>query len=134
MRRYGALLVAFSALCFGCSASPVFFPLGHSTRHRPMHGQYIDPKVVSEIVPGETTKREITERFGKPDDIDKDARGAEQYHYDYSGFREDTDERIVWATKDTKIENETLAVSFKRDVVKNFTYTNSLVPEENLAK
>ena len=127
-RRFGLLWLTLSMLSTGCLSVN---PLGEVKYHLPLRGQNIDPKSVKDIVPGTTTKREIIERFGEPDQTGTDPDGAEQYTYDYSGVIEWRNEKIVWASTTTKDERKRLRVVFAGDVVRSFAYTNSTVPEEN---
>jgi hypothetical protein len=88
---------------------------------------------VKEIVPGTTTKQQIVEQFGKPDRVNKTSDGSEEYVFLYIGVIEEQTELILWASKGIKDERKRLRVAFAGDVVSSFAYTNSALPEENLA-
>ncbi|MGH7900042.1 MAG: hypothetical protein ACREQQ_18955 [Candidatus Binatia bacterium] len=105
------------------------------TRRHAVSGEDIEPKEAQEsIVPGRTTKREIVERFKKPDRVDKQPDGSEEYLYTYRGVVEKTTELIVYARTDTNDERKNLRVVFDDDVVKEVKYTNSFAPQENFSK
>lgn len=130
VRRYRVVCLTFAILSVGCN---ITLPPSYVI-HRPLHGQDIDPQAVNEIVPGTTTKREIVERFGKPDRTSKNSDGSEEYSFAYSGFIERKSELILWAKSETRDEKKTLRVAFAGDVVSGFAYTNSALPSENLAR
>lgn len=123
LRRIGIVGLAVSALALGC---------GITQRHL-LSGRDIDPQIVSQITPGVTTKQEVTDRFGKPDQVSSKPEG-EEYLYTYRGVVEKTDELGVYAKKTTTDERKTLRVIFDKDLVKQVSYTNSHNPEENVSK
>lgn len=123
VRELRLLFLVLSVFSFGC------------THRRSVAGHDIDPKIVQqEIVPGTTTKREVTERFGKPDHINQQPGGNEEYLYTYRGVVEKTTELFVYAKKETGNERKNLRILFNGDVVKEVSYTNSFAPEENFSK
>ena len=108
------------------------FVIGCTQRHQ-LSGRDIDPKTIEQITPGVTTKHEIEERFGKPDQV-RDKSEGEEYLYTYRGVIEKTTELIVYAKKTTTDERKTLRVLFnKKDVVKEVSYTNSNNPAEDVS-
>ncbi len=123
LRRIGVLGLALSALALGC---------GITQRHE-LAGRDIDPQIVGQLTPGVTTKQEVTDRFGKPDQVSTKPEG-EEFLYTYRGVVEKTDELVVYAKKTTTDERKTLRVIFDQEVVKQVTYTNSRNPEENVSK
>ena len=130
MRRFALLWVVACLLSAGCSVN-IF---GTVLRHRAVSGQDIDRKSLNEIVPGTTTKREIVDRFGQPDQTSTNPDGTEEYAYRYFGLIETTNEKILWAKGTSKDERKRLRVVFAGDVVAGFRYTNSAIPEENFAQ
>lgn len=127
VQRYRLVCLAFVVLSVGCNT--VVPP-----RHVQSEGRDIDPNRVKEIVPGTTTKREIVDQFGKPDQVNKTSDGSEEYVFAYSGVIEKNTELILWARKEIKDERKRLRVEFAGDAVRSFAYTNSALPEENLSK
>lgn len=121
--RIGVLGVAVGALVLGCGI----------TRHHELAGRDIDPKIVEQITPGVTTKQQVTDRFGKPDQVSTKPEG-EEFLYTYRGVIEKTDELVVYAKKTTVDERKTLRVIFDKEIVKQVTYTNSHDPSENVSK
>jgi outer membrane protein assembly factor BamE (lipoprotein component of BamABCDE complex) len=107
--------------------------LGCFTQRHELAGRDIDPKVVGEITPGVTTKQEVADRFGKPDQVSNKPEG-EEYLYTYRGVVEKTTELGLYAKKVSNDERKTLRVLFKNDVVKEVSYTNSNNPDENVSK
>jgi len=103
------------------------------TQRHALAGRDIDPMTVQQIAPGVTTRQDIESRFGKPDKVSTKPEG-EEYLYTYRGLVEKTNELGVYAKKTTTDERRTLRVIFDKDVVKQFSYTNSDRPEENLSK
>lgn len=103
------------------------------TQRREIAGRDIDPKTVDQIVVGTTTKQEVTDRFGKPDQVNNKS-GEEEYIYTYRGVIEKTTELVLYAKKVTTEERKNLRVLFKGDVVGEVAYTNSANPEENVGK
>ena len=130
MKRFTFLWVVVCLLSAGCSVN-IF---GTVLSRRALSGQDIDRKSLNEIVPGTTTKREIVDRFGKPDQTTTNPDGTEEYAYRYIGVMETTNEKILWAKGTSKDERKRLRVVFAGDVVAGFRYTNSAIPEENFAR
>src|SRR5437660_12174240 len=127
MRRkqsLAALILLTCSLVFGCSY----------TQRRPITGRDIDPKQVGAIVPKETTKQQLLDRFGKPDKVTEKPNGSEELLYDYRGYVEKTSELVVYAKKVTETERKILRVLDRGDVVTEERYTNSLDPGENVSK
>ena len=120
--KLGMGLVA-TALLLGCQV----------TQRHELAGRDIDREHVGEIQPGVTTKQEVVDRFGKPDQINKKPEG-EELLYTYRGVVEKTTELVVYAKKITNDERKTLRVLFKGDVVKEVSYTNSNNPDENQSR
>jgi len=122
MNKLGMSMVGV-ALLLGCQV----------TQRHELAGRDIDRDHVGEIRPGVTTKQEVADRFGKPDQVNKKAEG-EEFLYTYRGVVEKTTELVVYAKKITNDERKTLRVLFKGDVVKEVSYTNSNNPDENVSK
>lgn len=123
-RSLGVLIAIACSLVLGCSY----------TQRRPITGRDIDPKQVEAIVPKETTKQQLLERFGKPDKVTEQPDGSEEILYDYRGYVEKTNELVVYAKKVTETERKILRVLVKGDVVAEVRYTNSADPSENVSK
>jgi hypothetical protein len=123
-RSHGAVILLACTLVLGCSY----------TQRRPITGRDIDPKRVEAIVPQETTKPQLLERFGKPDQVTEKPDGSAELLYDYRGYVEKTQELIVYAKKVTETERKILRVLIKGDVVTEVKYTNSADPAENVSK
>ncbi len=119
--KLGMSLVA-AALLLGCQV----------TQRHELAGRDIDPEHVGEIKPGVTTRQEIVDRFGKPDQVNKKPEG-EELLYTYRGVIEKTTELVVYAKKISNDERKTLRVLFKGDLVKEVSYTNSNNPDENVS-
>jgi outer membrane protein assembly factor BamE (lipoprotein component of BamABCDE complex) len=123
LRNVGLLSMAGGLLLAGCSF----------TQRHELAGRDIDRNIVAEITPGVTTKQEVSDRFGKPDQVNKKADGDE-YLYTYRGIVEKTTELVLYAKKISNDERKTLRVLFKDEVVKEVSYTNSNNPDENVSK
>ena len=121
LRSAGLLTMAAMVLLLGC------------TQRRQIAGRDIDAGIVGAITPGVTTKQEVSDRFGKPDQVNTKADG-EEFLYTYRGVVEKTTELVLYAKKVTNDERKTLRVQFNGDVVKEFSYTNSNNPDENVSK
>lgn len=121
LRGTGLVTLAAVLLLVGC------------TQRRQIAGRDIDPGGVGGITPGVTTKQEISDRFGKPDQVSTKPEG-EEFLYTYRGVVEKTTELILYAKKVTTDERKTLRVLFNGDVVKEVSYTNSNNPDENMSK
>src|SRR5882724_8974291 len=104
IHKLGMSLVA-AALLLGCQV----------TQRHELAGRDIDREHVGDIQPGVTTKQEVVDRFGKPDQINKKVEG-EELLYTYRGVVEKTTELVVYAKKITNDERKTLRVLFKGDV------------------
>ena len=122
----------FHKLGMGLVAAMLLLGCQFTQRHE-LAGRDIDREHVGEIQPGVTTKQEIVDRFGQPDQVSKKTDG-EELLYTYRGVVEKTTELVVYAKKITNDERKTLRVVFKNDVVKDFSYTNSNNPDENMSK
>jgi outer membrane protein OmpA-like peptidoglycan-associated protein len=118
-----------SVLSGGCGTDVNL--LGEVTSHRGVRGRNLDAESVSAIVPGTTKKQEIVQRFGEPDAKTTNPDGTEQYSYEYTGYVETTNEKVVYAKKTFKDEKKRLRVVFTGDVVTSFAYTNAYAPDEN---
>ena len=127
-RLFASLVL--STLSAGCNINL----LGEVTRHKLESGQEIDRKIVQEIVPGTTTKREIDEWFKQPERTTTHPDGTEEYVYLYNGVIELTNEKILWAKATYKDERKRLRVLFFGNVVRAYAYTNSAIPEENRSR
>lgn len=121
LRGTGLMAMAAILLIVGC------------TQRRQIAGRDIDASIVNNITPGVTTKQEVSERFGKPDQVNNKPSG-EEFLYTYRGVVEKTTELVVYAKKVTNDERKTLRVLFAGDVVKEVSYTNSNNPDENISK
>jgi len=120
----GLLGMAAGLLVLGCQM----------TQRHEIAGRDIDRQIVAEITPGQTTKKEVTDRFGVPDKVNKKDKG-EEFLYTYRGVVEKTTELVVYAKKITNDERKTLRVVFgKGDLVEEVSYTNSNNPDENISK
>ena len=119
--KLGMSMVA-AALLLGCQV----------TQRHELAGRDIDREHVGDIKPGVTTKQEVADRFGKPDQVNKKPEG-EEFLYTYRGVVEKTTELVVYAKKITNDERKTLRVLFSGDVVKEVSYTNSNNPDENVS-
>jgi outer membrane protein assembly factor BamE (lipoprotein component of BamABCDE complex) len=119
--------------CMALAAGLLFVAGCSWTQHHALAGRDIDAQTVQEIAPGVTTKADIENRFGKPDKVVNKPEG-EEYLYTYRGLVEKTNELGLYAKKTTTDERKTLRIIFDNDVVKQFSYTNSNHPEENLSK
>ena len=119
-------------LVLGMAAGLLVLGCSFTQRHE-LAGRDIDPQIVGEITPGKSTRQDVADRFGKPDQVNKKADGDE-YLYTYRGVVEKTTELVLYAKKITNDERKTLRVLFDGDVVKEMSYTNSNNPDENLSR
>lgn len=122
----------FHKLGMGVLAAVLLLGCQFTQRHE-LAGRDIDREHVGEIQPGVTTRQEVVDRFGQPDQVNKKAEG-EELLYTYRGVVEKTTELVLYAKKITNDERKTLRVLFKGDVVKEVSYTNSNNPDENVSK
>lgn len=122
----------FHKLGMGMVAAVLLLGCQYTQRHE-LAGRDIDREHVAEIQPGVTTKQDVVDRFGKPDQVNKKLEG-EELLYTYRGVVEKTTELVLYAKKITNDERKTLRVLFKGDVVKEVSYTNSNNPDENVSK
>ena len=120
------------SMVLGMAAGLLVLGCSFTQRHE-LAGRDIDPLIVGEITPGKSTRQDVADRFGKPDQVNKKADGDE-YLYTYRGVVEKTTELVLYAKKITNDERKTLRVLFDGDVVKEMSYTNSNNPDENLSR
>ena len=96
-RQHALFCLLVSVLSGGCGTDVNL--LGEVTSHRGVRGRNLDAESVSAIVPGTTKKQEIVQRFGEPDAKTTNPDGTEQYSYEYTGYVETTNEKVVYAKK-----------------------------------